>query len=80
MFNLFYFNQLKPEYQNQLMDHLDLIILGGYHGIGRRRNLISSFLVGVAIPSVKGEPPKEFQSLGNFFLALNVINYSLLMQ
>ena len=57
------------------MDHLDLIILGGYHGIGRRRNLISSFLVGVAVPSVDGEPPKEFHSLGNFFpLLKNLLN------
>jgi DNA ligase-4 len=27
-----------------------VIILGGYHGQGRRRNMISMFLVGVAVP------------------------------
>ena len=55
--------KLKPEYQNQLMEHIDLIILGGYHGIGRRRNLISSFLVGVKIPSSDEQQPQEFHSL-----------------
>lgn len=31
------------------MDHLDLIIMGGYYGEGRRKG-ISHFLVGAAVP------------------------------
>lgn len=43
--------QVKPEYVDSLMDHLDLIILGGYYGEGRRRGLITQFLLGVASDS-----------------------------
>jgi hypothetical protein len=32
------------------MDHLDLIIMGGYYGEGRRKGIISHFLVGAAVP------------------------------
>ncbi|KZS11985.1 DNA ligase 4 [Daphnia magna] len=55
--------KVKPEYVNEMMDHLDLIILGGYHGQGRRRNLIAMFLVGVAVPSLEKEKEQlEFYS------------------
>ncbi|XP_057368130.1 DNA ligase 4-like isoform X1 [Daphnia carinata] len=55
--------KVKPEYVNAMMDHLDLIILGGYHGQGRRRNLIAMFLVGVAVPSLENEKEQlEFYS------------------
>nr|CAD7448752.1 unnamed protein product [Timema bartmani] len=48
-----------------MMDHLDLIIMGGYYGDGRRRGIISHFLVGVAVPpTVEGTEPSEFHSLG----------------
>nr|CAD7433371.1 unnamed protein product [Timema monikensis] len=42
--------KIKPEYTEGMMDHLDLIIMGGYYGDGRRRGIISHFLVGVAVP------------------------------
>lgn len=29
------------------MDHLDLIIIGGYYGEGKRRGTISHFLLGL---------------------------------
>lgn len=45
------------------MDHLDLLVIGGYRGQGRRKNLIAMFLLGVAIPSAEpGRPPSEFWS------------------
>lgn len=47
-----------------MMDHLDLLIIGGFRGHGRRRDLISMFLVGVAIPSPDPtQHPREFWSL-----------------
>lgn len=39
------------QYNNELMEHLDVIILGGYYGEGRLRGgLVSQFLLGVAKP------------------------------
>jgi len=32
------------------MEHLDLIILGGFYGEGKRGGLVSQFLLGVAKP------------------------------
>jgi len=40
--------KVKPEYQNQLMDQLDLVIIGGYYGKGRGGGRVSHFLLGVA--------------------------------
>ena len=40
--------KLKPEYQNQLMDQLDLLVLGGYFGSGKGSGKIGNFLLGLA--------------------------------
>jgi len=40
--------KVKPEYQNQLMDQLDLVVIGGYYGKGRGGGRVSHFLLGVA--------------------------------
>lgn len=40
--------KLKPEYQNQLMDQLDLLVLGGFYGSGKGGGKIGHFLVGLA--------------------------------
>jgi DNA ligase 4 len=38
------------------MEHLDLIILGGFYGDGRRGGLVSQFLLGVAkSPAIPGK-------------------------
>ncbi|XP_069681895.1 DNA ligase 4-like isoform X2 [Periplaneta americana] len=56
--------KIKPEYTEGLMDHLDLIIMGGYFGEGRRKGTISHFLIGAAVPpSTEGADPVEFHSL-----------------
>lgn len=39
------------QYTPGLMVELDLLIIGGYYGEGRRRGLVSHFLLGVAQPS-----------------------------
>lgn len=55
--------KIKPEYTDGLMDHLDLIIMGGYFGEGRRKG-ISHFLVGAAVPpAAEGMEPVEFHSV-----------------
>lgn len=41
--------KVKPDYMLGLNDDLDLIIIGGYYGVGRRSGLISHFLLGVAV-------------------------------
>ncbi|KAG8188782.1 hypothetical protein JTE90_009176 [Oedothorax gibbosus] len=49
--------KVKPEYIENLMDELDLLIIGGYYGEGRRSNVISHFLVGVAsTEQIDGNP------------------------
>lgn len=40
--------KVKPDYVDAAGDHLDLLVLGGYYGDGRRRANISHFLLGVA--------------------------------
>lgn len=57
--------KLKPEYMDGLMDELDVLIIGGYFGEGRRSNIVSHFLLGIAVPSkTPGEHPAVFHSLG----------------
>ncbi|KAH8039284.1 hypothetical protein HPB51_005530 [Rhipicephalus microplus] len=40
--------KLKPEYVDNLVSDLDMLILGGYFGEGRRSGVVSHFLLGVA--------------------------------
>ena len=39
--------KVKPEYENELVDTLDLVILGGYWGKGRGGGRVSHFLLGL---------------------------------
>lgn len=41
--------KVKPDYMTGLNDDLDLIVLGGYYGSGKRGGLISHFLVGLMV-------------------------------
>ncbi|GFV88356.1 DNA ligase 4 [Trichonephila clavipes] len=54
--------KVKPEYIENLMDELDLLIIGGYYGEGRRSTVISHFLLGVASPEQIDGAPKCFYS------------------
>ena len=40
--------KIKPDYEAQLADTLDLVILGGFYGSGSRAGRISNFLMGVS--------------------------------
>lgn len=55
--------KIKPEYVGSLMDELDLVIVGGYFGVGSRGGLVSHFLVALAEPHSGGEEPRRFFSL-----------------
>ncbi|XP_067928082.1 DNA ligase 4-like isoform X2 [Watersipora subatra] len=52
--------KMKPEYVDGLMDELDLVIIGGYFGKGRRANILSHFLCAVMDNSTK---PAQFHSV-----------------
>jgi len=54
--------KLKPDYINGLTDQLDVLVVGGYFGIGSRSRMMSHFLCAVAVPAVDGEHPTVFHS------------------
>nr|XP_042896531.1 DNA ligase 4 [Parasteatoda tepidariorum] len=54
--------KVKPEYIENLMNELDLLIIGGYYGEGRRSNIISHFLLAVASNEQKDSEPKCYYS------------------
>lgn len=55
--------KIKPEYVDGLMDELDLLIVGGYWGKGRRSGMLSHFLCAVAEVPSSGEKPTVFHTL-----------------
>ncbi|XP_029942990.1 DNA ligase 4 [Salarias fasciatus] len=55
--------KIKPEYVDGLMDELDLLIVGGYWGKGRRGGMMSHFLCAVAEAAPPGEEPSAFHTL-----------------
>ncbi|XP_077997197.1 DNA ligase 4-like [Glandiceps talaboti] len=55
--------KIKPEYIDNLMDEVDLLIVGAYFGKGIRRQMVSQFLLALAQPpDVPGEKPSVFHS------------------
>lgn len=54
--------KIKPEYVDGLMDELDLLIVGGYWGKGRRSGMLSHFLCAVAEVPSPGEKPTVFHT------------------
>ncbi|KAL0100095.1 hypothetical protein PUN28_019510 [Cardiocondyla obscurior] len=56
--------KIKAEYSDNLVQDVDLIVLGGYYGEGKYTGLIKSFMMGVAVPASKdGENPSQFLSV-----------------
>lgn len=56
--------KIKAEYSENLIQDVDLIILGGYYGEGKHIGSINSFLMGVAHPpAIEGENPTEFHAV-----------------
>ena len=54
--------KLKPDYMDSLSDHLDLLIIGGYYGSGKRGGIVSHFLLGIADTPSLGHYPSKFYS------------------
>lgn len=53
--------KIKAEYSDNLVQDVDLIILGGYYGEGKYTGIIKSFMMGVAAPtSNREENPSRF--------------------
>lgn len=55
--------KVKPDYMTGLNDDLDLIVLGGYYGSGKRGGLVSHFLVGLIADNCEENDAKNFYSL-----------------
>ncbi|XP_015791476.1 DNA ligase 4-like [Tetranychus urticae] len=56
--------KLKPDYIEGLMDDLDLLIVGGYYGDGRRAGIISRFMLAVAVKEDDCIDGRRFRSFG----------------
>jgi len=54
--------KLKPDYIGGLMDQVDVLVVGGYFGVGSRSHMMSHFLCAVAVPATDGERPAVFHS------------------
>lgn len=45
-----------------LMDELDVLVVGGYFGVGHRAGMMSHFLCAVSVPPSSGDKPELFYS------------------
>ncbi|KAL6428636.1 hypothetical protein ACFW04_007920 [Cataglyphis niger] len=58
--------KIKAEYSDNLVQDIDLIILGGYYGEGKYTGIIKSFVIGVAAPtSNREEYPSRFFAIAS---------------
>lgn len=59
-----YIQDVILQYSDNLVQDIDLIILGGYYGQSKYTGMIKSFMMGVAAPaSNEGENPSQFLSI-----------------
>uniref|UniRef100_A0A5S6QX03 DNA ligase n=1 Tax=Trichuris muris TaxID=70415 RepID=A0A5S6QX03_TRIMR len=56
--------KIKPDYIHGLCDQLDLLVVGGYFGTGRRSSLLSHFMLAVLDESTKDDAQPTFLSVG----------------
>lgn len=57
--------KVKPEYMTEFGESLDLLVIGGYWGAGRRGNMLSSYLCGLRVDGndlPPGANPMQFYS------------------
>ncbi|XP_066582786.1 DNA ligase 4-like isoform X2 [Prorops nasuta] len=55
--------KIKAEYSGDLVNDLDLIVLGGYYGEGRHTGLINSFLMGIVNNVGTAQQPSKFKAV-----------------
>lgn len=68
--------KVKPDYMKEMGENLDLLIIGGYYGEGRRGGKLSSFLLGLRADNVSPNPDGNakfysFCKVGGGFSALD---------
>ncbi|KAK9462546.1 ATP dependent DNA ligase domain-containing protein [Lipomyces oligophaga] len=54
--------KVKPEYMEEFGESLDVLVIGGYYGQGKRRNQISSFLCGLRTSELAFDGTPKFWS------------------
>lgn len=64
--------KIKPDYENQLMDQIDLLVLGGYFGSGKGGGKITHFLMGLADRSGDTEKFVTFCRVSSGFSAADI--------
>ena len=66
--------KIKPDYEQNVMSDLDLVIVGGYYGSGRRSNIISHFLLAVSDNSISKTDRNyyTFATIGSGYTALEL--------
>jgi len=64
--------KLKPDYENQLMDQIDLLVLGGYFGSGKGGGKITHFLMGLSDRSGDTEKFVTFCRVSSGFSAADI--------
>ena len=72
--------KIKPEYVGGLMDELDVLVVGGYFGVGSRAGMMSHFMCAVAIPPEEGTEPKLFYSFCKVYSVTLVLTPSGMME
>lgn len=70
--------KVKPEYMAEFGENLDLLVIGGYWGEGRRGNRLSSFLCGLREdnPDGSGEPVPKFKTFARVGGGFNGPDYA----
>jgi DNA ligase-4 len=58
--------KIKPEYMTEFGENLDLVVIGGYYGSGRRGGGLSSFLCGLRASDIVGPNGEESQKFYSF--------------
>ncbi len=67
--------KIKPEYVNNLMDELDVLVVGGYFGVGHRSGMMSHFLCAVADRKDGEDKPRRFLSFCKVNISFAVLCY-----
>ncbi|CAG8445348.1 10309_t:CDS:10 [Ambispora leptoticha] len=68
--------KIKPEYMDSLGDSLDLLVIGGLYGIGKRRDMVGSFFCGLRDASSSEPKFLAFCRIGTGFTMENLKEFN----